>query len=378
MNSEALKQDNAGRIRAFQGARFLFVVFIYLSHCVSDNMPLAFDYGGDMGVSFFFVLSGFVLSWGYGPQVTRREFALKPFFWSHWVHLYPLHVLLFAAFWLLDSRIGHCYDATQVLSNLLLLQAWIPSSHTLYTLNAVSWFLGDTLFFYIVFPCSYRWLMRKSWKCLAGTFFLLAVIYVAVAIRIPDCMANCTLYANPLARWIDFASGICTYRLYKSVAICHGSVEWMMPKLPLLAKLTHCWRYIVMGRWMLLCDVVALVLLYFLHRQMGWAVRCAALFWLVMPLFILHLALQNGTSSWIIRTLSSRMMVWLGSLSFEFFMVHLLALRLLRHAMGEGAGLSADLFCFFLAFFLALVIAWLLCIAYVKPVSNVINSYLLR
>lgn len=42
MNNIFVK-DNANRIRSLQGARFLFVVLIYMSHCVTDNIVEPFD-----------------------------------------------------------------------------------------------------------------------------------------------------------------------------------------------------------------------------------------------------------------------------------------------------------------------------------------------
>ena len=163
MNNIFVK-DNANRIRSLQGARFLFVVLIYMSHCVTDNIVEPFDFGGEIGVSFFFVLSGFVLSLGYGPKVSRGDFSTKKFFWRHFWKLYPLHVLLYAVVLLLDRRIGHTYDWIQMTTSLLLLQSWIPWNHTLYTVNAVSWFLCDTLFFYVVFRSLYGFLMSADGK----------------------------------------------------------------------------------------------------------------------------------------------------------------------------------------------------------------------
>ena len=103
--------------------------------------PLAhspFDFGGEGGVAFFFVLSGFVLSYGYGPRVSRGEFKGKRFFWKHFWHLYPLHLLFFSATVALDYRLGVTYDALQIVTSLLLVQTWIPSDHTLFVANGVS------------------------------------------------------------------------------------------------------------------------------------------------------------------------------------------------------------------------------------------------
>lgn len=52
MVEKTFQQDNVGRIRTFQGARFLFVVLIYMSHCVTPNTVQPFDFGGEIGVAF--------------------------------------------------------------------------------------------------------------------------------------------------------------------------------------------------------------------------------------------------------------------------------------------------------------------------------------
>lgn len=151
MQETTLRQDNTNRIRTLQAARFLFILLIYLSHSVEPLAHSSFDFGGEGGVAFFFVLSGFVLSYGYGPRVSRGEFDGKRFFWKHFWHLYPLHLLFFSATVALDNRLGVSYDALQIATSLLLVQTWIPSDHTLFVANGVSWFLCDTLFCYIVF-----------------------------------------------------------------------------------------------------------------------------------------------------------------------------------------------------------------------------------
>jgi peptidoglycan/LPS O-acetylase OafA/YrhL len=53
----------------FQSLRFVFVMMIFMSHfAYRDVNP--FDAGGDCGVAFFFLLSGFVMSMGYGRSIT--------------------------------------------------------------------------------------------------------------------------------------------------------------------------------------------------------------------------------------------------------------------------------------------------------------------
>lgn len=107
-----------GRKRTLQGVRFLFVLLIYISHCTSPNITTQFDFGGELGVSFFFILSGFVLSWGYGPRISRGEFSTRQFFERRFWRIYPLHLLLYTIVLSLDWRIGHFYDWTQKNNNI--------------------------------------------------------------------------------------------------------------------------------------------------------------------------------------------------------------------------------------------------------------------
>lgn len=96
------------RINTFQGARFIFVLFIFLSHCVMVNLN-TFEFGGECGVAFFFTLSGFVLSWGYGRNVQERTFHHRRFLWRHLSGLYPLHLLLFIIVLAFDLKADYHY-----------------------------------------------------------------------------------------------------------------------------------------------------------------------------------------------------------------------------------------------------------------------------
>ena len=190
MQETTLRQDNTNRIRTLQAARFLFILLIYLSHSVEPLAHSPFDFGGEGGVAFFFVLSGFVLSYGYGPRVSRGEFDGKRFFWKHFWHLYPLHLLFFSVTVALDYRLGVTYDALQIVTSLLLVQTWIPSDHTLFVANGVSWFLCDTLFCYIVFAWLYKWLTSIRTSRLAIGMTVLAAVYACLALQVPDRMTN--------------------------------------------------------------------------------------------------------------------------------------------------------------------------------------------
>lgn len=132
------------------GLRFfaaLAVVFCHVGAQFTDRRSLTVlaSYGY-VGVTFFFVLSGFVLTWSANTTGVRR------FLWLRFCRVWPLQFLLMVvAFTVLASRekvtgpLGHVADV-------LLLQAWSPQQGVYYGGNGVSWSLSCEMFFYLLFP----------------------------------------------------------------------------------------------------------------------------------------------------------------------------------------------------------------------------------
>lgn len=84
-------------IRTLQSLRFLFVGMIFLSHFSYGTIP-TFNFGGDCGVAFFFILSGFGISCGYGEHLLSHQVTFRTFFLKRIIKLYPLHLLCLLAY----------------------------------------------------------------------------------------------------------------------------------------------------------------------------------------------------------------------------------------------------------------------------------------
>ena len=65
-------------IETLQSLRFIFIMMIFMSHFAYRGIG-PFDAGGDCGVAFFFMLSGFVVSLGYGRQIREGSFQYGRF-----------------------------------------------------------------------------------------------------------------------------------------------------------------------------------------------------------------------------------------------------------------------------------------------------------
>lgn len=145
-------------IATLQSLRFVFVLLIFLSHFAYGSFQ-ALDAGGDCGVAFFFLLSGFTLSLGYDESLRNGSFRYKTFLCRRLRKIYPLH-LLCLLFFLLASG---CTLDGKVALNALLLQSWIPDANYYFSCNSVSWFLSTICFaiYFFRWPGAMR--QQKDW-----------------------------------------------------------------------------------------------------------------------------------------------------------------------------------------------------------------------
>ncbi len=167
MTNECRENSIGGkRIASLQTIRALAFLGIFTSHCAATRL-------GAWGVSVFFVLSGFVMTYTYYNR--ELEKTLKKciqFSINKIKKLYPLHILMmlsalvFVVKELLTnfSIKSFVFVCGKVLLNVTLLQTWIPSSSVYFSLNGVAWYLSVCLFIYAVFPIIIRYVRKMDIK----------------------------------------------------------------------------------------------------------------------------------------------------------------------------------------------------------------------
>jgi len=201
------------RLDALTGLRFWFaflvVVHHSLQHWFGNRVYPVADFGY-IGVDFFFVLSGFVLTWSWRPEVSAGRF-----WWNRVARIWPLHLttLVLAVVFVAD-QINHP-GVLGTVANLLLLQAWVPSDKVYFGYNAVAWSLSCEVFFYLAFP----WLVKaiavmstQRRRALIGAVIGLLLLYPGVfslTIAPHDFSGwEWTTYVAPLWRLGEFVIGI--------------------------------------------------------------------------------------------------------------------------------------------------------------------------
>ncbi|MER8846175.1 acyltransferase family protein [Mesorhizobium australicum] len=170
------------------------------------------------GVSFFFVLSGFILTY-----VHSRDGAAKAaFYWARFARIWPTHFLSFLIF-IAVTPVGWVWATGGgfgiALINLALLQSWVPSQAYALSFNSVSWTLSVELLFYAVFPFI---VAAKRFGLLYGlvaaatlaALAFAAVIYQGEPAGPWEWSPSLFAIQNPLMRLLEFMSGILAARLY--------------------------------------------------------------------------------------------------------------------------------------------------------------------
>ncbi|MFJ8041120.1 acyltransferase family protein [Kitasatospora sp. NPDC096147] len=138
------------RLPSLTGLRFwaaLLVVLYHLSRQLGE-LPLLSPlvWYGRSGVTFFFVLSGYVLAWTYaGSPVWAAVFLRRRL-----ARIWPLHALTTLLSLAAYAAIGAALPLTAALWSVPLLHAWLPAAAK--GGNPASWSLGDEAWFYLLFP----------------------------------------------------------------------------------------------------------------------------------------------------------------------------------------------------------------------------------
>ena len=319
-------------IETLQGCRIIFIFLIFMSHFTWPGIE-EFCFGGECGVSFFFMLSGFVLCHAHGKEVRERKFSSKKFVVRQLTKLYPLHIATMLAAMLIGIKAQVYPEWHSLLLNVLLLQSWIPDPETYFAYNSVSWFLSDIMFFYLMFPFLVNITTKVSKTWLTSIVAAGVAVYACIQTIIPDEEVNNLLYVSPAFRVIDFAAGIILYRVYAS-DFSRQIIRKIQSGGYAAASITEC------------AAILLMIATYAVYRETEPRWRTASLFWLTMPVFIYLMAIVDKTGGLIADILKSRVIIWLSGLTMAIFMTHKIIITLTKTALTKtGTDLGYLLTC---------------------------------
>lgn len=290
-------------IKPLTSLRFVFALMVFAAHCyVIDSHFSHFLYKeGFVGVSFFFVLSGFIIAYNYQRKFEDKDVSRRKFWVARFARVYPLHLAtlllslltggyLLAMNW--DTVLRFC-------SQLFLLHPFVPKIEYFFSFNSPSWSLGCEQLFYVLFP-----FLALRFRNARGLFRVLIVVGILVALGMyftPEEQRRAYWYVNPLTRLPDFLVGMLLFNLYDKRA-----KNWSLNR----------------ATW-LEAGAIVLFLAFYYFGSAGLlpkVYRYSVYYWLPVSLVIYVFAVNKGRIS---RFLSNKYLVIGGDISYSMYLIHL-------------------------------------------------------
>ncbi|MEZ9324216.1 acyltransferase family protein [Vibrio cyclitrophicus] len=290
------------RIEQLTGLRFFAALLVFVSHIKwSDSLDIyqKIFKEGYVGVSFFFILSGFVLSLSYKEKIATGLISLKRYFFLRFARLTPLHFATCLPFVIFSLYKGDL-NVVKLLLNISYLQSFIPHSEVYFSFNAPSWSLSNEMFFYI---CFFPLAMVTLRNLLVKTTFLFFVVVLSALVVTMTLKEDVLLGGASFAHWLfyifpgfrvlEFLVGMILYEVWKR------GVRLKVIFIPI--------SYLVL-----------LVSMYF-ASEVPEAYRMSLYY---LPASVLLLFSHLTDDGIVNRFYSTKLMVLLGNASFAFYLIH--------------------------------------------------------
>jgi peptidoglycan/LPS O-acetylase OafA/YrhL len=302
-------------LHALTGLRLIAALAVYFSHVAAPagapTWLLTLQQSGYVGVTFFFILSGFVLALNYFDRLRTRE-QIWRYAVARFARIYPLYLAVLA--WpTVHLWVAGELSKREFLQHALGLQAWNPDLQVAFGFVGPAWSISVELFLYATLPLLVPVVRLLDRTILAVVGSLVVVVLALAALAwlfdgsgqgtLPwadPASAHRWLYRTPLLRLGDFLLGILAARLFlrlRERAAARGLGSWLMTLGVTSSILLAAQPSLVLTTW-------------------SWDAAYA------LPAAVLILGLALTPRHPLARLLALPPIVFLGEASFAFYLVH--------------------------------------------------------
>jgi len=351
------------RIESLTFFRFIAASIVVIFHygrgtALAELAPKFLTAGPEM-VSFFFVLSGFVLMIAYW----KREFDTKEFLRARVVRIVPIYYLALLAVLFLESG---DFGKRAILLNSLFLQSWFPPYPL--SINIPAWALSVEMFFYVSFPIVF-WMLKSNsiqpLKLLGAAFsfwlvtqVILISLYNSSFYQPFPSVSHDLIFYFPLSHFSTFLIGVAGGYFY-----VHRSKD--APKNN--AFLIFSFLVICVVTYYAISNRNALV------RLSGVRVPFAA--GSFAPLFLLFILFSSyAQKTPLLGWLSNRFFVLLGSASYAIYIFQLPFKQFMDVYIFPTLSLSNDDISFYIYFAALILFSILVFLLFEKPVQRLYRA----
>ncbi len=310
-------------IKSLNGLRFVFALLICAGHYIFTtpyagdfyNKALFFD--TTAAVTFFFILSGFSLSYGFSEKMKDGSFKPLPFLQKRFFKLYPMHILTLIIILLLFAKnyVWNGETVRNLILNVFLLHSYVPDVNCYFAFNRVSWYLSTLFSLYVFFAFLFKPIFASR-----RPMWILAFASAAMAVAL-------VLFAHFQKSYDDFVFGI-----FPPTRLLHFFIgAWLC----LFYKRLKSFDF---KAWQLtaaeIISIAVLVFSWIIRKRIPIKYQYVFLYVPACALIILVFALgdKKGLFSKIAGT---KVLVSLGSVSFPFYMIHLFCQNLASYIVPQ-------------------------------------------
>lgn len=297
-------------LHSLTSLRFIAAIAVVLSHLkylLQSESPALRDISsrifgeGYIGVTFFFILSGFILSHSYSKKMNEDRLSTLEFMWARVARIYPLHfcalILSVPLIFMSTEPIWPSFLVANFTANATLLQAFIPDLRWYFGFNAPSWSLSVEMFLYAAFPL----LILLRARHLSVILFLLLALKLIFLLQQKGDM-HFLQYIFPPLRLSDFVVGILAHRIWRHFKEIPNNT----------ATLIQIASVVILGAFIVGSPMVSQ------------AARFDLYYVLPMVTLIFAFSFQQG---YLARAISGKTWMLLGEASFSLYMVHNLIIQ---------------------------------------------------
>jgi peptidoglycan/LPS O-acetylase OafA/YrhL len=354
-NNKLASSKNGNMLNTLTSFRFIAALLVYCFHA-----GLGYTYQtGFLGVSFFFILSGFILAYNYSTRLINKDFSqIKKFYIARIAKIFPIHVLTFLLaipyYFFIPLNHEPILYVFQAITNLFLIHSFIPFGNV--SFNSVSWSLSDELFFYLMFPFIITLISRKflrlSVRLIIVIILWILLVYSFTIIPVDNNLSKWFVYFFPGTRIFEFLAGV-------NLGILFLRTRDLLNKLPFhLFSILEC------------VSILLLIFIVFLSPNFNQNLRYGLIYVPFWGSIIFIFAFQKGLFSIL---MSKKLLVYLGEISFSFYMIHNLVLSYLIFLRNP---LNVSLFELSFCFIISIILSCLLYHFYEEPMRKKLKRYL--
>jgi len=367
------------KLDALTSLRFFAAAMIVIGHThpLFGSAGIATNFSLAQGVSFFFVLSGFILKYNYSKLGDWHE--IKRFFVARFARIYPSHIAAIALLFLLTGglNLGGLDKLQSVFVgflNLFLLQSLVPLKDVFLTYNGVAWSISTEFWFYLFFPLLISSFIRGHiYKLVILLSVVISFLCFAVLWQISADEGSTQfsllgiLYVNPLVRIFEFYIGVLACEVFLKMQLKFEVEKSSQIKFTIIEicvvvlTISSLWLTPRLVAYLHIGGELGVILNYYFTKS-GSA--------LAFALLIVVFAFNFGVLS---RFISGKVFILLGEISFALYLVHMSALIFFKSFIVSHPDISIALQVL-LFWSMSLLLAW----ALHKVVENPFRKLILK